>query len=208
MTYIPKHFLIDDLEKQHWFIKKYNFGQLIVVVNNTLYTAHIPFLLETQEGSKGYLSCHVAKANSIWRHVVDGYFMITFSGPNAYISPDWYQTQNLVPTWNYCAAYVQGKAEILNDTELDKLLMNLTKIEEKKLEKDKSWSIQNISPSVYSSMKREIVGVGITIKSINTKWKLSQNRTAADRVSVAKELNSLGSSDALSVASMMGISDI
>ena len=201
LAYIPKHFSFTELNKQHDFIEKYNFGQLIVVKQDSLNIAHLPFLLDRDCKPQGTLLSHVAASNPIWKDLTAARVIAVFTGPHSYISPRWYKTKDQVPTWNYSAIYVQGTARIIPPNTLDKLLTRLVEKEENQLVSRDKWSISNISDSRYQMMQKSIVGIELNIKGIEAKLKMSQNRDPVDQLEVIAALKALGSETAVAVAS-------
>ena len=204
MTYVPDAFRVQELEAQHRLIQDHNFGMLIASGTDGIRVSHLPFLLDADRGAFGHLCCHVAKANPIWRGIEAGPLLAVFSGPHAYISPDWYANPNLVPTWNYTAAYVHGEARLMEGEALDTLLADLTNAEEALITNKQPWSVEAVAQSTYASMRRAIVGIDIAITSIDGKAKVGQNRRQDDRAAAIQGLQGLGTSDGLAVAALMG----
>uniref|UniRef100_UPI0038F74B12 FMN-binding negative transcriptional regulator n=1 Tax=Streptomyces niveiscabiei TaxID=164115 RepID=UPI0038F74B12 len=64
---------------------------------------------------------HLARANPQWKAAAIGEAMVLFSGPDAYVTPSWYETKRetgkVVPTWNYQAVHAYGPAEFFDDPE-------------------------------------------------------------------------------------------
>ncbi len=100
--YTPRHFSLEDTAAVHELVRRHPFAVMILEGTEGVETAQVPFIFDPDEGEMGRLRCHVAKANPIWR-AVEGSNRATviFTGPQAYVSPDWYETDGLVPTWNY-----------------------------------------------------------------------------------------------------------
>ena len=181
VTYLPEHFIMHGLKNKHDFIDKYSFGQLLIAKANNVTVTYLPFLLNRQTAPNGALQCHVAKANPIWNDITETRVTVIFTGPHAYISPNWYQNENQVPTWNYSAVFVEGQVKVLNDEALMKLLSNLTQKEEDKTLNKIKWSTDMIPAKQYHQMRKSIVGLEIKIDNITGKLKMSQNRRSEDR---------------------------
>src|ERR1700677_1757380 len=101
--YIPTAFAESDPTKLHDFIEQHSFGLLVSQVDGQLFASHLPFLLERTTGSHGCLVGHMARANPQWKQITGQNSLVVFSGPHAYISPTWYESEQVVPTWNYAA---------------------------------------------------------------------------------------------------------
>jgi transcriptional regulator len=203
MTYVPSAFRIQESDAAHQLISDNNFGMLITSGTDGILVSHLPFVLDPARGSHGHLRCHVAKANPIWRAIEAGPLLAVFSGPHAYISPDWYVDPNLVPTWNYTAAYVRGEGRLMDGDALDILLTDLTAGEEARITNKTPWSIDSVPEATYRPMRQAIVGIDIAITSIDGKAKMSQNRGLDDRAGVIKGLRGLASADARAVAALV-----
>ena len=192
--YIPKHFEITETDEVFAFIKANAFGQLISSVKGKLFSSHIPFLVSED---KAALICHVAKQNPQWEDIEKQEVLVTFQGPHGYISPSWYDSPG-VPTWNYQAAHIYGKAKLITEPEkLKYILEALTQVYESV--NKKPWKIE-----YRESLLNIIVGIEINITDIQCKFKLSQNRSITDQNNIVKELKYNGSSQ-LSQAMKNGI---
>src|SRR5258706_538307 len=115
--YIPAAFAETDLTKLHAFIEQHSFGLLVSQVDGLPFASHLPLLLERTVGPRGTLVGHMARANSQWREAAGQTVLAIFSGPHAYISPTWYEAEQVVPTWNYTAVHAYGTMQILDNAD-------------------------------------------------------------------------------------------
>jgi transcriptional regulator len=113
--YIPAAFAETDLAKLDDFIELNSFGLLVSQVEGLPFATHLPFLLERTTGPHGTLLGHMARANPQWREAGGQTGLAIFSGPHAYISPTWYEAEQVVPTWNYTAVHAYGRLQIVED---------------------------------------------------------------------------------------------
>jgi transcriptional regulator len=181
--YTPQDFKVADKEELLAFIKANAFGQLISLVDNHLFSSHIPFSLSAD---KQTLICHVAKRNPQWENIETQEVLITFQGLHDYISPSWYESGG-VPTWNYQAVHVYGKPKLITEPEKLKVIVEeLTDEYESAFERP--WN-----PEYKESLLNMIVGIQINITEIQGKYKLSQNRPKKDQLKVIEELEKKGS---------------
>src|SRR5262245_24231491 len=97
--YFPASFAETDPGKLHDFIEQHSFGTLVSQVDGLPFATHLPFLLERTSGPHGTLVGHTAQANPQWRELAGQTTLAIFSGPHAYISPTWYEAEQVVPTW-------------------------------------------------------------------------------------------------------------
>ena len=199
--YTPKHFGAEEARGLD-LIERHGFGALLTTLDGRPEVSHLPFVLD-RAGKR--LLAHVARANPIWR-AMDGKAdaVAVFQGPNAYVSPDWYEKPSQsVPTWNYAVANVHGRPAILDDAGLIDVLTRLTALHEAKLTPKRPWKIDKLTAELFSGLRKGIVGIQLPIERIETKIKMSQNKPAAEIERVRAALAALDDADARDVAAMM-----
>jgi transcriptional regulator len=198
--YIPKAFCEDDIHTLHRFMRTYSFATLVTQHEGVPFATHLPFLLDIERGIHGALLAHMARANPQWHDFnIAQEVLVIFQGPHAYISPSWYEVELSVPTWNYAVVHTYGFPRLIEDQEeLSQLLKTLIQTHESQLEKP--WPFQ-LPDDYVQNMMRGIVGFSIEITRIEGKFKLSQNRTEAERENVITALQA--STDTLAVAELM-----
>jgi len=206
-VYVPSHFAEDDWVVLLDTIEAYPFGLLVLSCPHGLEAAHLPFVVKRSGEDKGLLRCHVARANPIWKGVHnDSTALAVFSGPHSYISPDWYDSKHQVPTWNYVAVHVTGIPRLMEDWEVIDVLDDLSEISESRLAKS-PWTAGRLPQQVYKGLRKGIVGIEIGIESMQGKWKLSQNKTPADRRRAALALDALRDENSHGIADLMRVID-
>jgi transcriptional regulator len=145
---------------------------------------HVPMLLAPDEGPFGTLHFHLARANTQWRDAAGGTALVIFAGPDGYVSPSWYPAKaehgRVVPTWNYVTVHATGTPATYDDAaRLHALVTRLTDRHEGG--RAKPWAVSDAPTKYIDSQLRAIVGVTMPITALTGKWKLGQNRTAADQ---------------------------
>ncbi|GAA5141764.1 FMN-binding negative transcriptional regulator [Thalassotalea piscium] len=194
--YIPNHIKMDDLSSTHNFIDEFGFG---LIVSSSLTGTHIPFVLHKNEGEKGTLYTHCAKANPHWKELDKTEVLIVFTGPHSYISPSWYAKSPGVPTWNYSAVHVYGIVSLLNDNEtLDAVEEVVHKYEPELLVKR-----DIITNEFRDKLLSGIVGFKIELSRIEGKLKLGQQRTKEDQIGVFNALSNSDDLDNIALANHM-----
>ncbi|MBI4204646.1 MAG: FMN-binding negative transcriptional regulator [Betaproteobacteria bacterium] len=192
--YVPKHFGEGDGEKLAALIDENGFGVLVTVSEGRPFASHIPFIYEREAN---VLLGHVARANPQWRHFsIGSEVMVVFQGPHAYVSPSWYRSPG-VPTWNYAVAHVYGSAEALEEPSRIKGIIE--RLAGKYERNNKPPWVPTYDPRLLGA----IVGIEVRIKEVQGKFKLSQNRSAADRAAVVAKLEATGSEGDLALARLM-----
>ena len=198
--YIPVAFKEPNLITLHSFIEQNSFGLLVSQDGDRPFVTHLPFLLDRDAGNNGTLIGHMARANPQWRQLAEQTSLVVFSGPHAYISPSWYETADVVPTWNYTAVHAYGRVQIIDDqSSLLDIVQKSVAIYERSM--PQPW---RLDVSTYAErLLAQIVGFRIEIVSIEGKFKLNQNHPIERREKVIRALRRQGGEDAKAIAEMM-----
>jgi transcriptional regulator len=201
--YVPPHFAETDRDTLHAFVERHSFGLLVSDVNGEPFATHLPFLLDRTAGPHGTLIGHVARANPHWRGLAGQTALAVFTGPHAYISPAWYEAENVVPTWNYVAVHARGPAVLVEDPGV---LLDIVRRSVAVYEAvmPRPWALDASGPFV-DRLLAQIVGFRIEIAAIEGKWKLNQNHPPERREKVIRALEAAGGGDAAAVAGLMRV---
>ena len=198
--YLPAHFEEKRPEVLHELVRTHPLGLLVTLADGGLQANSVPFFLDADPaGGPGVLRAHVARANSLWRETrADVEALVVFQGPQAYVSPGWYPSKGehgkVVPTWNYVMVQARGTLRAIDDARwVHAFVTRLTDHHEAAL--PKPWAVTDAPADFVDTMTRAIVGVEITLSALTGKWKVSQNRSAADRAGVASGLRAAGRDD-------------
>ncbi|GAD64029.1 FMN-binding negative transcriptional regulator [Aquipseudomonas alcaligenes] len=192
--YLPSAFRQDDLAELHAQLQANPFALLTSAGAAGVQASHLPLLLEPDEGEFGTLYGHFARANPHWRDLQGGAeALAVFSGPDAYISPGWYPAKaehgKVVPTWNYIAVHARGPVELIEEPE--RLLQIVSRLSDQhESGRERPWAVSDAPREYIDSMLRAIVGFALPIRRLEGKWKLGQNRSAADQAGVRDGLAS------------------
>ncbi len=199
--YLPKHFEESRPQVLHELIRRHPLGVLVAMTPEGLDASHVPFETDPEPAPCGVLRCHVARANTLWRHLsADAEVLAIFQGAESYISPAWYPAKEehgkVVPTWNYVTVHAYGKPTVIHDRSwLRTLVEALTNRHE--AGRPDPWRVSDAPVEYIDKMLNAIVGIEMPITRISGKWKISQNRSAADRRGVIEGLaETTASSDA------------
>jgi transcriptional regulator len=188
--YIPEFNRIEDRALALGFIRANPFAILVSTTDNGPFATHLPVLIN-ESPDQITLRGHVAKANPHWQMIgPDHTSLVIFHGPHAYVSPTLYEIRESVPTWNYGAVHLYGKGRVLTDESAARQVL-----EDLIAQFDSSYTEQwnSFSNEYRNRMQRHIVAFEITATRVETKFKLSQNRTRAEQEKVIRAL--AGSSD-------------
>jgi len=190
--YLPRHFAETDEGALFRLIDEVAVATLITAGPGGLMANEAPLLLDRD---KRLLWGHLAGSNPQLAELaaVDE-VLVNVLGPGAYVSPNWYTTPGLVPTWNFALVQVRGRAVLHWDAETVRdIVGRLSARHEAGFAQP--WTMDRVEPAKLEAMLGAIVGFHIEIDEIQGKYKLSQNRSAADRAGVIDGLESSGHSD-------------
>jgi len=196
--YLPAVFHEERLETLHALIRTHPLGTLITAGAGGLLANLVPFIL-VDGGEKGILRAHIARANDQVEALRSGVeTLAVFQGPEAYITPSWYAAKaehgRVVPTWNYVVVQVRGTPRLIDDAAwIRAQIGELTESQESR--RTEPWKVSDAPEPFIMGQIGAIVGVEIPIASLEGKWKVSQNRSAADREGVIEGLKREGFGD-------------
>jgi transcriptional regulator len=198
-VYIPEFNRVEDREAWLAFMRANPFAILISSVDRSPFATHLPLAIKEADGQVR-LHGHVARANPHWKsleHTAES--LVIFHGPHAYISPALYEVRESVPTWNYAAVHVYGRARIVDEKEAREILEGLI------AEFDSSYAVQwaSLGEDYRSRMVRHIVAFEMVADRIEAKFKLSQNRTRTEQANIIEALAGSGDSCVSGVAALM-----
>jgi transcriptional regulator len=200
--YTPDHFAVDDRAAIARLVHDYPFAMVVTPGSPEPFVSHLPLLLMPEGEPHGTLIGHFARANPHWRHVQDVGSLVVFHGPHAYVSPSWYgQPERMVPTWNYATVHAHGTLEIITDAvETRGVLAAL--IQRFEGGRAAPWTLR-MPDRERDAMVAAIVAFRIRVTRLEGKFKLSQNRSAADRARVTAALKEEGYAEATATAEWM-----
>ncbi|HET7556584.1 MAG TPA: FMN-binding negative transcriptional regulator [Rhodanobacteraceae bacterium] len=185
MTYPHPWFREDRVEVLHDAIGAISFGTLLTHVQGEFVVTHLPLEADAEAGPKGTLRGHVGRYNPQWRDIGDGIpALAIFQGPHAYVSPSWYpgkrEDPRQVPTWDYVTVHAHGTLRTVNDP--DRLYAHLARLVKRNEHgRAEPWKITDAPADYLREQMCHIVGLELRIEKLEGRYKLSQNRDAADQ---------------------------
>jgi transcriptional regulator len=205
--YVPRPFAETRVEVLHALIRRHPLGALVVATAEGPDASHLPFEIDPDPAPFGTLRCHLARANPLWQQIVaDQPVLVMFQGEQGYVSPSWYAAKQehgkVVPTWDYIAVHAYGPAKVVHDAAwLRRMVEDLTNRHEHG--RAQPWRVSDAPAEYVEKLLGAIVGVEIPLTRLIGKWKLSQNRSVADRQGVVAGLESDGSAAQADVAAVI-----
>jgi transcriptional regulator len=199
-VYIPEFNRQEDRAATLAFMRANPFAILVSNAEGVPFATHLPLLID-ETGDDIVVQGHMARANAHWRSMKKNEeSLVIFHGPHAYISPSLYENRESVPTWNYAAVHVYGEPSLFSDeTGLQATLHRMINTFESSYMAQ--WS--EMSEQYRSRMMKHIVGFEIKAKRLESKFKLSQNRTKGEQGRVIHSLNQSKDSNISGLAALM-----
>lgn len=170
------------------FIAAHPFVTIAASVGGRPLVAQSPVVIRELSGEIA-LDFHLSRGNVLTPHLTQGFRAVVLAtGLDAYVSPDWYESADQVPTWNYQSVEAEGSVAPLNDGELVALLDDLSAQEEARLLPKKPWTRDKMKAGKFDGLLRGIQGGRLFVERLEGTFKLSQNKSDADRLGAAKGL--------------------
>lgn len=189
-----------DARRNMAFARERGFGVLAANGHAGPMVSHLPFLLHDD-----HADLHLLRSNPIAR-ALDTPLPVTLavSGPDTYVSPDWYAVPDQVPTWNYVAVHLTGTLERRPQDELHALLDRQSAFYEDRLLPKPPWKTAKMAPEVMEKMMRMIVPCRMIVTGVDGTWKLNQNKPDDVRLRAAQQVDAYGfGTDTALIAAMM-----
>lgn len=203
--YVPRFNALDDDAAVDALIRTVGAGDLVTAdADGVPYATRLPLVWLREESR---VIAHMALANPHWRTLTDGgAALIVVTGPQAYVSPSWYEAKaehgRVVPTWNYSRVELRGTVRVHREAAwLRDAVTRLTDLHEQR--RAQPWAVTDAPASYVEGQLRGIVGLEVTVTSVEGKAKLSQNRSDADRAGVVAGLRAEDDAEASRVADAM-----
>jgi transcriptional regulator len=206
--YVPGYFRVEDTAELHAMMRARPFAILVTQGSEGLTATHLPTILKVDDaGPLGRIECHLARPNPQWQTFTPEMdALMIFQGPEAYIRPGWYPSKaehgKVVPTWNYAAVHAYGRLQTVEDK--DWLLAHVSQLsDQQEAPYAAPWSTTDAPANFLDMLSRGIVGLQFTIRRIEGKLKMSQNRGEADREGVVRGLEQRASGEDAVIASLI-----
>lgn len=163
---------------------------LVTPTAEAIHATHVPTLVSEEDGDI-VLSAHFARVNPQAAALAEqAPSLAIFQGPQAYISPSWYESKRahgkVVPTWNYIAIHAHGTLEAMPADALPAHLEALTQHHEGG--REAPWAVDDAPADYIAKLSRAIVGVRLRVARIEGSWKMAQHKPQGDRTGAATGL--------------------
>lgn len=198
--YLPPRFAAPSEAAIERVLHEHPLATVITPMGDDCLVSHLPLVLE-KRGEERFLLGHLARVNPHTSALDGREALVIFHGPEAYVTPLWYEDGD-VPTWNYLVAHLRGRPRLL---ESEEETIRVVRALSDRMEGEAGWRFE--VPEDLSGpgrLLRAIVGFEIPVRSMEGKFKLSQNRSERDFGLVAEGLARRGDERSRQVADWMG----
>lgn len=191
--YVPDDYRQDDTDELLRLIEAHPLGA-VITHREELDANHLPLWVDRHPSGLRLIG-HVSRNNALWRSPAAEPVLVLFQGAQGYISPNWYpgkqENENQVPTWNYQVVHVHGVLTVVDDPRFVRgVVARLTTQNE--ASQPRPWKMTDSEASYIDGELTKIVGIQIEVKRLEGKFKLSQNRNAADRLGAIEGVDRAG----------------
>jgi len=173
------------------FAEKRGFGVLSINGEAGPLISHVPFIFTDNYRR---IEAHLVRSNPIARALANGERPAIFaiSGADSYVSPDWYDMENQVPTWNYVAVHIRGDLKLKPEKSLRGHLDRLAHEFEIRLAPKPEWLTDKVDDDALARLMKMIVPVEMEVGTVDGTWKLSQNKPDTARLAAAAQVGEHG----------------
>jgi transcriptional regulator len=206
-VYVPRVNAMDDAREIRALVASVGSAQLVTTGPDRFPSATLlPVIWAGPTSAPGRLIFHMARANPHWQSIDGQPALAIVTGAQAYVSPSWYpskaQTGRVVPTWNYSAVHFKGRLRVHDDPQwVRDAVTQLTDLNEQ--QRNPRWSVADAPEPFIEQQLRAIVGIEMSVETVQAKAKLSQNRSGADQAGVIAGLRRDAGARELEMAELM-----
>jgi transcriptional regulator len=205
--YIPRHNEEKRAPVMQALMVSHPLATLVTLGTQGLFASHIPMVFENDGSEFGVLKGHISRANTQWQDfspIVDA--LAIFAGDQHYVTPTWYSENGehakQVPTWNYAVVHAYAPLKVIEDKQwLLAHVSKLTNIHEAAF--PVPWKVGDAPEDFIQSQLKGIVGLELSIRRLEGKWKVSQNRTERERQGVVEGLTELNTPQSLAMKALV-----
>ncbi|WP_420430326.1 FMN-binding negative transcriptional regulator [Kordiimonas sp.] len=197
----------EDWSRITGLIKAYPFAHLFTGSGTRARVTRLPFAFDDTGEGGGSLRAHMDARNPQVSALDDTDVLVAFSGPDAYVSPNWRNDRSRGATWDYTAVHIWGRAVIRRDRDFfATLIRDLAAPAEEKyqsLSDAPTWTFEDAPEDYVNRLLPHLVGFEITITRVEAISKLHQDFAPKDALRVADHLAQSPNEDGRTIASLI-----
>jgi transcriptional regulator len=198
-VYTPPHNRPADQGEIMRFILAHPFATLVTSDGTAPVASHLLFMVEQEDPL--VLSGHMARVNPQWKSFGPGDALVIFQGPHAYVSPVHYERAAPIPTWNYVAVHAYGKPQIIEDADWQARMLHRLVAHHDASFYEKAF--QDLPETFIHNKMKGIVAFSLAATRVEARFKLSQDKTEAERDKVIRHLSGSDAGEERSMADEM-----
>ena len=165
------------------------FGLVIACDSGRPVASPLPFRLIEQDGKMPKLEFHVARVNPLGAMAEKGgTWLVSVTGHDAYVSPDWYASPEQVPTWLYETVQLSGPVRVIPGEHTQQHSEALSAKFESWLAPKPPWLSSKVTAGRLEALKKAIVGLVMTVEQVEGSFKLNQHKSDVDHLAIASAL--------------------
>jgi transcriptional regulator len=185
------HFAWTDPAELRAFIAARAFAHIFAQTPDGPMVAHAPVVVTAD----GNLQFHLARANRLVSHLDGLTALVSVTGDDAYVSPDWYAKPDQVPTWLYRAVEADGTVRRLDRDGLVAQLDALSTAMERPLAPKPVWTRGKMTDGKFEAMLPGIVGFEMRVTALRGTLKMNQHKSVEDIAGMLQGLRAQGRED-------------
>ena len=191
MMYPPAHYQSDNTALLNTLVAEFPLATVMFQQDNSgwPHISHLPFIWHD-----GKLLGHLSRAHPLALELnrQETTIKLIFNGPDGYISPNYSQQEQKVPTWNYAKLVVDGSAKSVSEPQEKIALMTVISDHfEHQLAQQfatQPWLMSALSTPNLSAMLNAISVFTIEVTALHGHLKLSQNKSAVTVAEIREQL--------------------
>ncbi len=188
---LPHHKAADESELRD-FVRQHPFAFVIGCdAHGRPVATQLPVFFEERDGGR-FLSGHLMKGTDHHKAFeANPNVLAVFSSPHVYVSGSWYSNPHTPSTWNYMSVHVRGAIRFLDRPDLERVLRKTTLHFEDDDERSPT-TFDNLPASLTDRLIPAIAAFEVEIESLDSVFKLSQDRDAESYRRIVERLRQKG----------------
>jgi transcriptional regulator len=180
----------------------HSFATLVTIVDGAPFATHLPLIIEERSDELA-ITGHLAKPNAQWTGFDAAPSLAIFGGPHAYISPSLYEKVESVPTWNYITVHAYGTPVIYRYADAPEKVQGMLEVMMQTYDPAYMRQWETLTDKFREGMMMGIVAFEMVVTRLEGKYKLSQNRSLNDQISVSEHLQQAADPSAAAIGVAM-----
>lgn len=192
MDYPPRAYRVNDLAVTLELMRTHPFAHVMTAHGGALRSTRVPVLADVENGKLVRLRAHLDATNPQGKDLDGASVLVSFSGPAAYVSPNWRAKKTYGGTYDYQEVQVRGRARVMTDAAffrqlVDDLSQSIESQHREIAPEYPVWRADGAVPGHIEGQFKYVIAFTVEVESVETIAKLHQN-LPNERSSVAAHL--------------------